>query len=56
LSKIKIYEVGSTFGDNKSTLNPLEVINTDLTYSSFDLRDTQLVDLMGAFFFIQFGR
>ena len=31
-------------------LNPLEVINTDVTYSSFDLLYTQLGDLMGTFF------
>ena len=37
------------------TLNPLEVINTDVNYSGFDLLATQLGDLIGLFF-IQFGR
>jgi len=40
LSKIKIYEVDLTFDDKISTLNLLEVTNTDVTYSSFDLLDT----------------
>jgi len=54
-SKFKIHEVGLAFDDKTSTLNPLEVINTDVSYSSFDLLDRQLVDIMGPFFF-QFGR
>jgi hypothetical protein len=63
-SKVKIHEVSLAFDDKTSTLNPLEVINPDVTYSGFDLRDTQLGDLMVPFFlfnlearsFIEFHR
>ena len=54
-SKFKIHEVGLAFDDKTLTLNPLEVINTDVNYSGFDLLATQLGDLIGLFF-IQFGR
>jgi hypothetical protein len=50
LSKVKNYKVGSAFDDNPSAPNPLEVINTDVTYSGFNLLYTQLGDLMGPFF------
>jgi len=57
LSKSKIYKFGLAFDDKTSASNPLEVINTDVTYSRFDLLHTQLGDLIGPFFsLVQRGR
>ena len=56
LSKIKIYEVDLAFDDKLSTLNLLEVTNTDVTYSSFDLLDTQLGDLIHLFNSLSYDR
>jgi hypothetical protein len=46
----KTHGICLAFKDITSTLNPLEVINTDVTYSGPDLRHTQLGDLIGPLF------